>query len=98
MTDDDVAMSELVLFVLPSRGDVDLFCAALRPRWRGWSAEDGDVWLVTAELSAVPGDLANLLREAQAVIAELGLPTILFCLDDRVYLLDARARAAAVVK
>jgi len=97
VTDDDVAMSDCVLFVLPTRGDVDLFCSALRPRRRGWSAQDEDVWLVTAELRPEESDLAELLRIAQAVIADLALPTIVFCLDDRVYCLDARARDDAAV-
>jgi hypothetical protein len=97
VTDDELAMSDCVLFVLPTRGDVDLFCAALRPRWVGWSAQDEDVWLVTAELRPDQGDLAELLREAQAVIADLALPTIVFCLDDRVYCLDAKARDDAAV-
>ena len=97
MTDEDLALSDCVLFVLPTRGDVDLFCARLRPRWRGWSAQDEDVWLVTAELDPDEDDLAELLREAQDVIADLGLPTIVFCLDDRVYCLDARVRDDAAV-
>ena len=82
-------MSDLVLFELPRIGAVDVFCAALRPRWRGWVTVDGDVWLVAAELRPESGDLASLLREAQAAIADLGLDTITFCLDDRVYCLRA---------
>ena len=95
ITDDDVAMSDLVLFELPRIAAVDLFCAALRPRWRGWVTVDGDVWLVAAELGPEEGDLASLLREAQAATDDLGLGTVTFCLDDRVYCLAARARGAA---
>ena len=90
-------MSDLVLFELPTRNNVELFCAALRPRWRGWSIEDGDVWLAAVELRLEEVDLAALLREAQAVIAELALPEIFFCLDGRAYCLEARARDAAAV-
>jgi hypothetical protein len=95
--DEDVAMSDLVLFELPTLEDVEVFCATLRPRWRGWSIEDGDVWLFAAELREEETDLATLLREAQALIAELALPEILICVDDRVYCLEARAREAAAV-
>jgi hypothetical protein len=95
VTDDDLAMSDLVLFELPTRSTVERFCAALRPQWRGWSTVDGDVWLVAAELRPRKGDVATLLREAQAAIADLGLPTITFCLDDRLYSLEARPREAA---
>lgn len=95
--DEDLAMSDLVLFELPTYEDVEVFCATLRPQWRGWSMEDGDVWLFAAELrEEEAADLATLLREAQALIAELALPEILICVDDRVYSLEARAREAAV--
>jgi hypothetical protein len=94
VTDDDVAMSELVLFELPTRGAVNLFCAALRPRWHGWSTVDGDVWLVGVELYPEGADLANLLRAAEGVIADLGLGAIHFCVDDRVYRLKPRAGVA----
>jgi hypothetical protein len=94
VTDDDLAMSELVLFELPTRGDVELFCAALRPRWRGRSTVDGDVWLVTVELHPEGEDLANLLRKAEGVIADLGLDAIHFCVDDRAYCLEPRAGVA----
>jgi len=94
VTDDDVAMSDLVLFELPTLCDVDVFCALLRPRWRGWSTIDGDVWLVAVELRPAGEDLASLLREAQSAIAELGLDSISVCLDDRVYCLKGRADVA----
>lgn len=90
-------MSDLVLFELPSSGDVDRFCSALRPRWRGWPIDDGDVWLAAVELRAEDVDLAALLRKAQAVIAELALPEICFCLDGRVYWLEACVLDAAAV-
>ena len=87
-------MSELVLFELPTRDDVDVFCAALQPRWRGWSTVDGDVWLVAVELNPEEEDLANLLREAESAIADLGVDEIHFCVDDRVYCLEAPPRFA----
>jgi hypothetical protein len=97
VTEDDVAMSDLVLFELPSSDDVDRFCSALRPRWRGWSIDDGDIWLAAVELCGEDEDLAALLRKAQAVIAELAVPEICFSLDGRAYWLEARVRDAAAV-
>jgi hypothetical protein len=98
VTDDELAMSDLVFFELPSSGDVERFCSALTPRWRAWSIDDGEVWLAAVDVRTEEVDLAALLREAQAVIAELALPEICFCLDGRVYWLEARVhRDAAAV-
>jgi hypothetical protein len=96
MTDDDLALSDFVLFLFSTRSEVDRFSAALRPRWRGWSAQDGDVWMVSAELGSGEDDLAHLLRQAQSANAELARATFDFCLDDRVYCLDVHARRDAV--
>jgi hypothetical protein len=82
-------LSEVVLFELPAFVNVARFCAGLRPRWRGWSRRDEDVWLVATELGAEDGELALLLRRAQALVREFGLSAIQFCVDDRVYALEA---------
>jgi hypothetical protein len=95
--DDDLALSDYVLFLFTTRSEVDRFSAALRPRWRGWSAQDEDVWMVSAELDQGDDDLAELLRTAQAANAELARPTFVFCLDDRVYCLDVHTREDAAV-
>ena len=87
MEDLDLRLDDVVLFELPRQEDVEPFCDRLRPRWDGWSDADQDVWLVTAELEG--GDLAPLLREAQELVAERGLEMIRFCLDGRVYVLEA---------
>src|SRR5579862_6206666 len=84
----DFALDDVVLFELPNPGDVEAFRARIRPRWEGWSDADGDLWLFTAQLEQ-SRDLAPLLREAQALISELGLEAIRFCLDGRIYVLDA---------
>jgi hypothetical protein len=88
----DLQFSDIVLFELPSFEATQAFRTRLRPRWAGWSHEDDPVWLFAAELGAGADDLAVLLREAQDLLAELGLFAIPFVLDDRTYVLEpARA-------
>jgi hypothetical protein len=88
----DLQFSDIVLFELPSFEATQAFRTRLRPRWAGWSHEDDPVWLFAAELGADADDLAVLLREAQDLLAELGLFAIPFVLDDRTYVLEpARA-------
>jgi hypothetical protein len=49
---------------------------------------------VAVQLHPEGEDLADLLREAEGVIADLGLGAIHFCVDDRVYCLEPRAGIA----
>jgi hypothetical protein len=92
MDDLDFELDDIVIFELPTFEDVEAFCDRFRPRWDGWSHADEEVWLVTADLGTGAGDLASLLREAQDLVAELGLPAIRYCLDGRVYVLEAARR------
>ena len=85
----DLQLDDVVLFELPTRASSDALAARLRSRWPGWSEADDPVWLVAAELQGGEGELAQLLREAQAVLAELDLPYLRFCIDGRVYTLEA---------
>jgi hypothetical protein len=88
----DLQFSEIVLFELPGFEATQAFRARLRPRWAGWSHEDDPVWLFAAELGDEADDLAVLLREAQDVLADLGIAAIPFTVDDRSYFLEpARA-------
>jgi hypothetical protein len=87
MDEFDLQFSEIVLFELPSFEATQAFRARLRPRWAGWSHEDDPVWLFAAELGDEADDLAVLLREAQDLLAELGLPALPFIVDDRTYAL-----------
>lgn len=80
--------SEIVIFEVPSREDSHAFGARLRPRFPGWSLVDGEVWLFAADLADASGDLAELLRECQELLAERGMSAIRFVLDGRVYFLD----------
>ena len=81
-------LDAVVMFELPTFEDTEAFRDRFRPRWEGWSDADEQGWLFTVRLDA-DSDLAGLLREAQKLLAELGLPTIRFCLDGRVYVLEA---------
>jgi hypothetical protein len=88
MEDLDLELDDVVLFELPTHEDVEAFCDRIRPRWEGWSDDDEDLWLVTAQLRRTD-DLAPLLRDVQGLIGELGLQSIRFFLDGRVYALEA---------
>jgi hypothetical protein len=85
----EIQLSDVVLFELPTFAAAQAFRVRLRPRWAGWSHDDEPVWLFAAELSDEADDLALLLREAQALLAELDLSSIVFCVDERTYVLDA---------
>jgi hypothetical protein len=85
----ELQLSDVVLFELPTFEAAQAFRVRLRSRWLGWSHEDDPVWLFAAELGNEADGLALLLREAQAVLADLDLAAIVFCLDGRTYVLDA---------
>jgi len=81
----DLDLDDYVLFELPTFEDVEAFEDRLRPRWPGWSVADDDIWLVAADISGASDVLPRLFREAQELLAELGLPDMRFFLDGRVY-------------
>jgi hypothetical protein len=80
-------LSDVVLFELPTFEAAQAFRVRLRPRWPGWSHDDDPVWLFAAELGDETDGLAQLLREAQELVAELDMLAILFTLDGRSYVL-----------
>jgi len=88
-------LSDVVLFELPSYAASQVFRVRFRPRWPGWSAEDEQVWLFAVDLGGAVAELPLLLREAQDLLADRGLPAIRFVLDSRIYKLEpSHARAA----
>jgi hypothetical protein len=89
MDEIDLQLSDVVLFELPTFEAAQAFRVRMRPRWPGWSHNDEPVWLFAAELGGEAESLALLLREAQALVSDLDLPAIVFCLDGRSYVLDA---------
>ena len=85
----ETQISDVVLFELPTWEAAQAFRVRLRPRWPGWSHDDEPVWLFAAELDEETDTLALLLREAQALLADLDLPAIVFVLDGRSYVLES---------
>jgi hypothetical protein len=85
----DTQLSDVVLFELPTFEAAQAFRVRLRPRWPGWSHDEEQLWLFAAELGDEADGLAQLLREAQEVLAEQELLAIVFVLDGRSYVLAA---------
>jgi hypothetical protein len=81
--------SDVVLFELPTFEDTQAFRARFRSRWGGWTHEDQEVWLFAAELTGTGNELSQLLREAQDLLSDRGIPAIRFVLDGRVYALES---------
>jgi hypothetical protein len=91
----DFDLDDVVFFELPTFEHAEAFRERFRPRFDGWSDSDEEGWLFTVRLDAET-DLAGLLREAQGLVAELGLAAIRFCVDGRIYMLvGARPACAA---
>ncbi|HEX4323172.1 MAG TPA: hypothetical protein VHZ77_00920 [Gaiellaceae bacterium] len=90
----DLQLDEVVMFELPTLACNAAFSLRLRSRWPGWSAHDDAGWLFAAELLEDGEGMAVLLREAQDLLEELGLPSIRFCLDGGVYTLEAQRTEA----
>jgi hypothetical protein len=84
----DPALDDFVIFELPTVEAVDAFRVRFRPHWDAWSDAVEHGWLFTARLPA-NADVAGLLREAQELLEELGVPPIRFYLDGRVYALES---------
>lgn len=98
MYDLDQQLDDTVTFELPTLACNAAFSLRLRSRWPGWSAHDHAGWLFAADLIGAEDGLAVLLREAQELLEELGLPEIRFCLDGRVYTLEPqRTRVGEIV-
>jgi hypothetical protein len=91
MDAEPVELNDLVFFELPTCADTASFYARIRPRWQGWTTGDDDVWLVAAEVAVDDTDLALLLREVEAYVAETGLHAIRYWLDGRAHIMEAPA-------
>jgi hypothetical protein len=88
-------MSDTIRFELPEYVNVDELCERIRPRWPGSARLEDDHWRVSARLRKNGNDLALLLREVEAYVADSGLQAIRYHVDGRAYVLEARAREAA---
>ena len=90
------ALSDTVIFDVPDRVAGQQLARWLRPAWVGAVHEwDGGFWLYAAELRPIDGDLATLLREVEAWLAERGIPELWFSLDGRTYPIKCRALESA---
>jgi hypothetical protein len=89
-------ISDVVRFELPAYAGVGDLCAHIRPRWGGTIKFEQDVWYVSARVRRSEGDLAALLREVEAYVAEAGLQAIRYQLDGRFYIMEARTPEPAV--
>jgi hypothetical protein len=88
-------MSNIVRFELPAYANADAFCARIRSRWAGTRRLDGDVWCISARVRKTKSDLALLLREVEAYVADAGLQAIRYELDGRWYIMDEPRQAVA---
>jgi len=83
----DAPLNDTIRFEIPKRPAAAHLCRRLRSRWLEWLEEDDGGWIVCACLGADARDLATLLREVEAWVAERGLDELWFQLDGRSYLL-----------
>jgi hypothetical protein len=88
----DLDLEEFLIFELPTYPALEAFRDRFRPRRDGWSHGDEQMWLFSIRLEE-EADLALLLREAQELVADLDLAAVRFCLDGRVYVLEAAVPA-----
>jgi hypothetical protein len=84
----DLELGEWLIFELSTYVALEAFRDRFRPRWDGWSHSDEQMWLFSLWLEN-DADIAALLREAQELLREIDLPNVRFCLDGRVYALEA---------
>jgi predicted PP-loop superfamily ATPase len=90
MEDTALSLSNVVRFEIPAYAGIDDLCAYIRPRWGGSIKFQDDVWYVSARIRRSKNDLAELLREVEAYVAEAGLQAIRYELDGRFYIMEAR--------
>jgi hypothetical protein len=90
-----VSLCQSVEFELADHAAAQALARRLRPARLEWLESRDGLWLVTAELRPVPGDLAVLLREAEAWLDETGLADVAFRVDGRWYWLRRRRDGCA---
>jgi hypothetical protein len=88
--DFDAAFDEVVLFEIPDADDAERLWLRLQEARLAWLHRREDALFVAAVLRAERGDLAVLLREVEAWIADRRLVYVPFELDGRRYELQGR--------
>jgi hypothetical protein len=91
----DAPFDEILLIELPSDEEAERLWLRLLPARMAWLHQKDDAHLVAVVLRAEPDDLALLLRELEAWLAERVLPQLQIELDGRTYSLRPRPAAMA---
>jgi len=91
----DFTFDEVVLVEMPGESEAERLWLRLHPGRMAWVLERNDAHFVAAVLGTEPGDVAALLRELEAWVAENGIPQVRFELDGRTYSLRGRRPAYA---
>lgn len=93
--DFDSPFDEIILFEMPGEEAAERLWLHLQPTRKAWLHQRDDVHLVVVVLRAEPGDLALLLRELEAWLAEQTVSQLQFELDGRTYSLRGRPASVA---
>jgi len=89
----DETFEEIVLFEVPNSEEAQRLWLRLQEARLAWLHRDEDTYYVAAVIRAEAGDLALLLRDAEAWLVERSLTTLPFELDGRMYDLQPRREA-----
>lgn len=87
MHDLDLELDDLLIFELPTYAALEAFRDRFRPDWDGWTQVDATMWLFALRLDE-HDDVGSVLRAAESLVLRLGLPSVRFTLDGRVYALE----------
>jgi len=86
----DETFEEIVLFEVPNSEEAQRLWLRLQEARLAWLHRDEDTFFVAAVIRAEAGDLALLLRDAEAWVVERSLTSLPFELDGRMYDLQPR--------
>jgi hypothetical protein len=85
-----IEVSQAVAFEIPDLATSARLAKRLADRWTiDLMAESDELMVLVVELQPSPGDLAALLREVEAWVAEEALCAVRFEVDGRSYVLEA---------
>jgi len=93
--DFDSSFDEIILFEMPSEEEAERLWLHLQPTRKAWLHQQEETHVVVVVLRAEAADLARLLRDLEAWLAERGVPQVQFELDGRTYALRGRAAPVA---
>lgn len=91
----DSPFDEIILFELPNEEEAERLWLHLQPTRKAWLHQREDTHLVVVVLRAESADLALLLRELEAWLADRALAQLQFELDGRSYSLRGRPASLA---